>query len=59
MASVAVEGRVSADQSEAGELEMVELGSKPIVHAMALFAARGKAAAYVVGMGRLKVLRVA
>jgi len=58
MAGVAVERGVGADQGKTRHLEVVELGSQPIVHAMALLAAGWKTAADVAGLGGLKVLRV-
>jgi len=59
MAGIAVQCGVGADQRKSSELQVVELGPQPIVHAMALLAARRKTAADVVGLGGLKVLRMA
>jgi hypothetical protein len=59
MAGIAVERGVGAYQGESGELEVVELGSKPVVHAMALLAAGRKTTAAMAGFGGLKILGVA
>lgn len=59
MASIAVERGMGAYQGKSSELKVIELGSEPIVHAMALFAAGWKTSADVAGLGGLKGLRVA
>lgn len=59
MAGIAIECGVGAYQGKSGELEVVELGSEPIVHAMALLAAGWKTTADVAGFGGLEVLGVA
>jgi hypothetical protein len=59
MAGIAVQCGVGAYQSKSGEFEMVELGPEPVVHGVALVAAGRETAADVVGLGGLKVLRVA
>ena len=37
-----IEGRVSASQGEAGELQVIKLGAHPVVHRVALFAGDGQ-----------------
>ncbi len=59
MAGIAVERGVGADQGKSRELQVVELGPEPVVHAVALLAAGRKTAADVVRFGGLKVLRMA
>lgn len=59
VAGIAVERGVGAHQGEPGELQVVELGPEPVVHAVALLAAGRETTAHVTGFGGLKVLRVA
>lgn len=59
MAGIAIERGVGAHQGESGELQVIELGPEPVVHAVALLAAGRETAADVTGFGGLKVLRMA
>lgn len=58
MARVAVERRMGSHQREACDPEMVELGSEPVIHAVALLAGSRKAATHVTRLGSLVVFRV-
>ena len=56
----AIEARVRAGESEAGEFRVIELRSQPAVHGMALLAVAGEAERGVAGIrGFLKVRGVA
>lgn len=59
MAGIAIERGVGAHQGESGELQVIELGPEPVVHAVALLAASRETAADVTGFSGLKILRVA
>jgi hypothetical protein len=58
VASATVERGVGTDQGKTRHLQVVELGSQPVVHPMALLAPGWKTAADVAGFGALKVFRV-
>jgi hypothetical protein len=60
VALVALQGRMRSDQGEASELQVVEIGAQPVVHAMALLAGGGEAGGQVRrSVGLLKIFGMA
>ena len=59
VAGIAIQGGMSTDQGEAGKLQVIELGSKPVIHGVALFAGGRQIQCNVIDTERFRIHEIA